>query len=388
MSEKQPYKACPFSLHSPHYFLACATKTNMADNDDFEIIGDIDLSSDQTYDLVDIHDHVEEMSVISPPRTPDFDLPLPSPPVFDSVLPVLVQQPIPVRPTIVSSPVEERQILFKASSPSTPISPLRNLVPAPVSTPVEPRTFAPVPPLPKAPAPRRYGDAATIPHNSNETVDINVVIEKSRRQQQSALKASLGNPQKEDIRTVLEQRRLLLLNNKVTHSWTNTSNCLHRSTTWSNQNRYLLLFLFFRFSSFLLLCVSWIYYVHSLIIPSHHHCLDATCTSLVWLDIEQQYASRINILIYTSSLVAKKAEREREKTTHLFAFLLHTPYRLSHCAREKKRSDWFLIARSLVRLSSCLSIIKKEGGNSAIFLFWSQYRLIVSRRTRRIRTQQ
>lgn len=191
----------------------------MADNDDFEIIGDIGLSSDQTYELVDIHDHVEEMPVISPPRTPDFDLPLPSPPLFDSVLPELVQQPIPVRPTVVSSPIEEQQLPFKASSPSMPISPLRNLVPVPVSTPVEPRTFAPVPPLPKAPAPRRYGGAATIPHNLNETVDIDAIIEKSRRQQQSTLKASLGNPQKEEIRTVLEQRRLLLLlNNKVPHS--------------------------------------------------------------------------------------------------------------------------------------------------------------------------
>ena len=218
----------------------------MADNDDFEIIGDIGLSNDQTYELVDIDDHVGQTPVLILPRTPDIDFPLPVSPMVESVLSELVQQPIPVTPTIVSSPIKEQQAPFKTSPPITPTSPLRRLAPLALATVSESRTFAPVPPLPKAPAPRRYGDAATIPHNLNETVDINALLEKSRRQQQNALAASLGNSQKADIQTVLDQRRQLL-NNKAPHCWTTTCNCLHRKTMWSNQNRYVLLFLFFGF---------------------------------------------------------------------------------------------------------------------------------------------
>ena len=107
---------------------------------------------------------------------------------------------------IVPSVEQERQTSPETTIPLIALTPAKRLA----SAPIPPKTYAPVPPLPKAPAPQRYGDAALIPHQLQPTCDMDAIINKSKRHQQTTLSVSTQQQQQRDIQTVLEQRRQVL----------------------------------------------------------------------------------------------------------------------------------------------------------------------------------
>ena len=177
----------------------------MVDSDDFEIINDLTLSSEQTFELIDADDIVDRVTssaratapvIATPPRLPE--------PVLDELSPIV---PLSVpSPAIMPSVEQERQTSPETSIPLIALMPAKRLAP----TPIPPKTYAPVPPLPKAPAPQRYGDAALIPHHLQPTCDMDAIINKSQRHQQTTLSVSTQQQQQRDIQTVLEQRRQVL----------------------------------------------------------------------------------------------------------------------------------------------------------------------------------
>jgi hypothetical protein len=202
----------------------------MADIDDFEIINETSLSNEQTFEVIDVNGVTEEKINTNTPTTPDIVLPLLIPkPVVDETSQVVQQQtPTP----IVNSPEpKESHSPVKTTIPVTPFVPIKRTI----QSPPPPIIFAPVPPLPKAPPLPRYGGAASIPHNLDASFNIDTIIDKSRKAQQTTLNISAQQQQKDidiiidksrkaqqttlnistqqqqkDIQTILEQRRKLL----------------------------------------------------------------------------------------------------------------------------------------------------------------------------------
>lgn len=74
--------------------------------------------------------------------------------------------------------------------------------------------FETVPPLPPPPAPKRYGDAALIPHEISGTLNIDRIIETAKKERELALQLSQQDQQRKNIEKLLEQRRLVLNSNK------------------------------------------------------------------------------------------------------------------------------------------------------------------------------
>ncbi|CAF3508211.1 unnamed protein product [Rotaria sp. Silwood1] len=172
----------------------------MADIDDFELINDPVLLNEQTFEFIDVNDATGKKTNTNKPTTPSIVVPpLVSKPLVNEIPQVVQQQtsnPI-VNPSESKMPVSSTETM-------TPIIPLvqnQKTVPPPAPTPI---IIAPIPPLPKAPAPRRYGDAALIPHNLDETVDIDAIINKSRNNHQKTLIASVRQQQQSDIQTTFE----------------------------------------------------------------------------------------------------------------------------------------------------------------------------------------
>jgi len=178
----------------------------MADIDDFEIINEIGLSNEQTFELIDVNDDTEKTININTPTTPDIVLPfLISKPLVDETSQIVQQQ---TSTTIVNTlEPEEQHSSVKTTISITPFVPIKRRVPPP---PPPQRVFAPVPLLPKAPPLRRYGDAALIPHSLDTLSDINDAMDKARKNLENTLSASTQQQQQQDIQTVLEQRRKLL----------------------------------------------------------------------------------------------------------------------------------------------------------------------------------
>jgi len=178
----------------------------MADIDDFEIVNETSLSNEQTFELIDVNDDTEKTININTPTTPDIVLPfLISKPLVDETSQVVQQ---PTSTTIVNTLESEEQYSpVKTTISLTPFVPIKLRVPPP---PPPPRVFAPVPPLPKAPPLRRYGGAASIPHNLDTLLDINDAMDKARKNLENTLNVSTQQKQQQDIQTVLEQRRKLL----------------------------------------------------------------------------------------------------------------------------------------------------------------------------------
>lgn len=186
----------------------------MADNDDFEIITDTDPSEDPTFELIDVQEDFEQATNFDdeeildrqpPSETTKADPPSPVVQSFLSTNP---------NPTVLPPKINSNFLFNEtASLPSPPPFVLMTKSENPTSSPQNIRTklvLPPVPSIPPAPAPRRYGDAATIPHNLSDTFDLNDAINKSRRQQQLILQLSSRAQQLRDVETVLEQRRILL----------------------------------------------------------------------------------------------------------------------------------------------------------------------------------
>jgi hypothetical protein len=176
----------------------------MADIDDFEIIGEPVLLNDQTFELIDVNDISERITIISNPTTPDVVLPfLIAKPLVDDSPPVVQQQTS--NSIFIAPHLEEPRSPIITAAPIVSFLQVEKLTRPPPK-----RVFAPVPPLPKAPTPQRYGGAALIPHNLNDTLNVDDVIDKSKRNQQNTLNASIQQQQQRDIQTVLEQRRNFL----------------------------------------------------------------------------------------------------------------------------------------------------------------------------------
>lgn len=179
----------------------------MADVDDFEIINETSLSNEQTFELIDVNDMTEK----NKPPTLDPVLPLFIPkPLVEETSPIVQQQ---TSTLIINTPEPvESHLPIKTTVSTTSFVPIKQTIPS-SSPPPSTRIFAAVPPLPKAPPLRRYGDAALIPHNLDKSFDIDTVIDKSKQNQQITLKISQQQQQHDDIRTALEQRRKLLNKN-------------------------------------------------------------------------------------------------------------------------------------------------------------------------------
>jgi hypothetical protein len=197
-----------------HYKSFLQDEINMAEIDDFEIINETGLSNEQAFELIDVNDDITEKNTnINTPTTDDIVLPLLIPkPLVDETSQVVQQQQQQQQtscPIVNSSKPEEPHSPVKTTISMIPLVPTKRTIQLP-SPP--PGTFAPVPPLPKAPPLRRYGGAALIPHNLDMSLDINTVIDKSRQNQQNTLNASIQQQQQQqrDIQLALEQRRKLL----------------------------------------------------------------------------------------------------------------------------------------------------------------------------------
>lgn len=191
----------------------------MADNDDFEIITDTNPSEDPTFELIDVQEDFEQATNFD-----NEELPYREPPLATSLETTKKDPPSPVfqsclstSPNLTVSPAKiDSNFLFNETV-SLPRPPppfvLMKKSEKPTSLPqhVQTKLVLPsVPSIPPAPVPRRYGDAATIPHNLSDTSDLNDAINKSRRQQQLILQLSSRAQQLRDVETVLEQRRILL----------------------------------------------------------------------------------------------------------------------------------------------------------------------------------
>ena len=174
----------------------------MVDSDDFEIINELTLSSEQTFELIDADDVVDRETSSAQASAPVITTPLhQSAPLLD--------EPPSIVPLSIASPAIDVSVEQKGQTSSETIIPLIALTPAKrlACVPGSPKAYAPVPPLPKAPAPQRYGDAALIPHHLQPTCDMDAVINKSKTHQQATLSVSTQQQQQKDIQTVLEQRR-------------------------------------------------------------------------------------------------------------------------------------------------------------------------------------
>lgn len=180
----------------------------MADIDDFEIVDELGLSNEQTFEVIDMNDSTPKNTNINTPTTPDVVLPFLIPkPLVDETSEVIEQETL--IPIVYSPEPEEPHLPVKPTISITPFAPIQHTV----IPPPPPRIFAPVPLLPKAPPLRRYGNAALIPHDLDSSLDIDTVIDRSRKTLQNTLQVSTQQQQQKDIQTVLEQRRKLL-NNK------------------------------------------------------------------------------------------------------------------------------------------------------------------------------
>jgi hypothetical protein len=182
----------------------------MANFDDFEMIDETVLSDEPVFELIDMNGGIEKHGKLSTPTTPDLVLPLLIPkPLAEETSQVIEQQ---TSNSIVNTPESEQPPSpIQTNSSVAPFISIKPTVVQPLPTPI---VFAPVPPLPKAPPLRRYGDAAVIPHNLNTSVDINAAIDKSRQSQQNTLQFSIQQQKEHDIQIVLEQRRQLFNKNK------------------------------------------------------------------------------------------------------------------------------------------------------------------------------
>jgi hypothetical protein len=181
------------------------SEITMADNDDFEIINESGLSNEHAFEFIDVNDVTEKNTKTNKPTTPDVVLPLLVPKPLVNEIPQVVQQQTP-SPIINPPQLEDPNSPIKTKTLITPFVQIKKTIPPPPSP---PRIISPVPPLPKAPAPKRYGDAALIPHNLDGSLDVNTVIDKSRKNQRNTLTVSTQQQQQQDIQIVLEQRRNL-----------------------------------------------------------------------------------------------------------------------------------------------------------------------------------
>ncbi|CAF0769051.1 unnamed protein product [Rotaria sordida] len=180
----------------------------MTDIDDFELINDPVLSNEQTFEFIDVNDGTEKNTNINKPTTSSIIVPpLVSKPLVNEIPQVVQQQQQQQtsNPTVNSSESKVPVSPIKTMTPITPLVQIQKTVPSPTPTPPpRPIIIAPVPQLPKAPAPKRYGDAALIPHNIDETIDIDVIINKSKKTHQNTLNVSIQQQQQSDIQTTFE----------------------------------------------------------------------------------------------------------------------------------------------------------------------------------------
>ncbi|CAF0808624.1 unnamed protein product [Adineta steineri] len=166
------------------------------DDDDFEIIDEIGLSNEPVFEFIDVNDTKEKDVNNDTPKSPDVVLPLlVSKPLINEI-PQIVQQQISI-PIVKSPEPQESNSPIKTTIIRTPFVQIKKTVPY---TPPPPRIFAPVPPLPKSPPHQRYGDAARIPYNGNEGVDINTIINTTRKFQQDILNKAAQEQQ--DAKTI------------------------------------------------------------------------------------------------------------------------------------------------------------------------------------------
>ena len=179
----------------------------MADTDDFEMINELGMTNDQIFDLVLVQEDFESISSKNESNQMVGEISLP-------IVDTETNKSISSSSISISPP--ERELSLSVSSPITstfnPIPKQMEQVTT-VEMPSEsPKKFVfiPVPSLPPPPAPQRYGDAATIPHNLFDEWNVGEVIKKSREQLNDALQISVRDQQRKDIETVLEQRRLVL----------------------------------------------------------------------------------------------------------------------------------------------------------------------------------
>jgi hypothetical protein len=176
----------------------------MADNDDFEIIDEIGLSNEQVFEFIDENDVTEKTMNNKKPTTPDAVLPLLVCKPLANEIPQIVQQQTPI--PIVNTP-EPHSSIQTTTVITSFVQNKKTISPPPPPLPI---IFAPVPPLPKAPGLQRYGDAALIPHNLDEDLDIDSIINQAKRNLQNALNICTQEKQQQDIQKVLQQRRNLL----------------------------------------------------------------------------------------------------------------------------------------------------------------------------------
>jgi len=179
----------------------------MADDDDFEIIDGTGLSNEQVFEFIDANDVTEKTMNNKKPTTPDVVLPLLVCKPLANEIPQIVQQQTPT-PIVNTPEPQESHSSIQTTTVTTSVVQIKKTISPP--PPPSPIILAPVPPLPKAPGLQRYGDAALIPHNLDEDLDIDSIIYQARRNVQNALNICTQEKQQQDIQRVLEQRRNLL----------------------------------------------------------------------------------------------------------------------------------------------------------------------------------
>jgi hypothetical protein len=183
--------------------------------DDFEMIADLGSTNDPTFELINVNDDLEHITDMFESGTSELNRSRSISPALFGEVDHSVQASTPMNSPIELPIQQEQQSLLHMITPVTSFisqMPTKSTTSnSSIATSI--RKLPPVPSLSNAPAPKRYGDAATIPHNLCETLDINDVINKSRTHRENILNVSLRDQQQQDIQVVLEQRRLILNKN-------------------------------------------------------------------------------------------------------------------------------------------------------------------------------
>ena len=172
----------------------------MVENDDFEIINEYGLLDEQTFEFVDTDNSIAKQMVSTKPTTPNIISSTVSASLVNKIPEVVQQQEELATPP-------ESKLLSSTNETITSIAPTIQV--KETISPPQVKKFAPVPYLPKAPDPKRYGNAALIPHNTNELEDLEAIINISKKTHQDTL--NICTQQQIDIQKALEQRRNLSL---------------------------------------------------------------------------------------------------------------------------------------------------------------------------------
>lgn len=184
----------------------------MDDIDDFELINDTEVLNEETFEPLDLNDANEKnlstqqttvSTVITPPivsKTLMNELPqVVKQPTSDPVVKPPIPTTTPTPSTIADSSIKKIDSITSPTQSQTTVPSSKRLI------------IPPVPSLPKAPAPQRYGDAALIPHSVDQTAVIEAILNKSKTDRQNTLATSIREQQKQqlEIQAAVEQRQNL-----------------------------------------------------------------------------------------------------------------------------------------------------------------------------------